>query len=251
MTYQRLVKMARSKRRRTRKGSHSIATIKALPRDILVDVIAIVASHSFIDLHNIKVCCKDFLDATDNSYVWRRVSLDKFPLIHWSPNHKASQFLNRCREYENIESLYREGLRAYFNYPHGNIDGLDILKAACQKGHKEATYVYGMILLCSEDDALRKQGLEYMRFLRKSKCVVGSRKKVKHLLKCLWKNNGMLKRNQSSLCNSKSTCKGYKVKMGRWVLLDDDDDDDDAISSCEYCRWNHELEFFYQLFNIH
>ncbi|XP_057432113.1 putative F-box protein At1g67623 [Lotus japonicus] len=254
MTYSILVKWARHKRRSTRKGSHSTSTIKILLRDLLVEVVAKVASHSLIDLQNIKRCCKGFLDASEDSYVWQRVSLDTFLLIQWLPNDEVSSFLKRCRKCGNIESLYREGLREYFDYPNGKIDGLEMLKVAAQKGHKEAKYVCGMILLCSKHKELRKQGLEYMRQLRNSKCVVSSRKKVKQLVGSVWKNNGMLKRNQSPLFNSKSTCKGWKVKTGIWILLDDDDDDNnngDDISLCEYCRWDHELEFFYQVFNVH
>ncbi|XP_057426559.1 putative F-box protein At1g67623 [Lotus japonicus] len=250
-TYSKLVQKARSKRRHTSKSTSHTVAIKSLSRDLLAEVVATVASHSFIDLHNIKMCSKDFLDATEDSSVWRRVFLETFPLIQWRPNDKVLSFLNRCKECGNIESLYREGMQKYFYDPNGKIDGLGILKAAAQKGHKEAKYVYGMILLCSEDGELRKQGLEYIRFLRKSKCVIASRKKVEQLLNSMWKNNGMLERNQSSLCNSKSTCKGWRVKIGRWILQDDDDDDDDNIKLCEYCRWDHELDYFYRMFNIH
>ncbi|XP_057418890.1 uncharacterized protein LOC130713108 [Lotus japonicus] len=144
MVHPRLVKRARSKRRHTHKVSYSTsstkqlpslnptAAIKLLPRDLLVEVIAKVASDSFIDLHTIKTCCKDFLDATDDSYVWQRVSLDKFPLTQWS-NDKASWFLSRCRDFVNIESLFRDGQREYFNYPHGKINSLEILKMTAQK----------------------------------------------------------------------------------------------------------------------
>ncbi|XP_057418892.1 uncharacterized protein LOC130713109 [Lotus japonicus] len=247
-TYLRLVKRKRSERRHTRKGAYSTTSIKALPRDSLIEVVATVAAHSFIDLHNIKLCCKDFLDTAEDNYVWERVSLDTFPLIQWLPNDKATSFLNRCMECGNIDSLYREGLRKYFDYPNGKIDdGLGILKVAAEKGHNEAKYVCGMISLCSEDNEVKKQGLKYMHFLRKLKCVVNCRKKVKQLLKSVWKNNVVLVRNSHPLCNVNSTCKGWRVKKDRWVLLDDDDDD---MSLCEYCRWDHELEFFYRLFNI-
>jgi hypothetical protein len=64
----------------------------------------------------------------------------------------------------NIEILFREGLREYFSYPNGNIDDLERLKIAAQKGHKEAIYAYGMILLCSDDHESRKQGLENVFF---------------------------------------------------------------------------------------
>ncbi|XP_057425906.1 uncharacterized protein LOC130719297 [Lotus japonicus] len=160
MTYSRLVKWARTKRRSTRKGPNSTASLKSLPKDLLVEVVATVASHSFTDLHAIKQCCKEFLDATEDRYVLQSVSLDTFPLIQWLPNNKASFFLNRCRENENVESLYREGLRKYFGNANGKIDGLCIMNKAVQKGQNEAKYVCGMISLCSRDDELRKQGLE-------------------------------------------------------------------------------------------
>jgi hypothetical protein len=216
---------------------------------MLLEVVAIVASQSFLDLHNIKMCCKDFLQVTEQNCVLQKVSLDNFPLIQWFPNEEALSFLKRCKESENIEILFREGLREYFNHPNRNIgDGLEKLKIAAQKGHKEAMYVYGMLLLCSENDESRKQGIEHIRYLRMSKCIMNSRKKVQYLTNFLWKNNGMLVRNQSPMCKSKITCKGWRVKKGRWLLLDDEDDD---INLCEDCRWDHELEFFYQLFNVH
>ncbi|WJX95660.1 hypothetical protein P8452_76949 [Trifolium repens] len=200
-----------SKTRGSNKRRH--ASIQSLPRDVLLEVVAIVASQSFLDLHNIKMCCKDFLQVTEQNCVLQKVSLDNFPLIQWFPNEKALSFLKRCKESQNIEILFREGLREYFNYPNRNIgDGLERLKIAAQKGHKEAI------------------------------------KKVQYLTNFLWKNNEMLVRNQSPLCKSKITCKGWRVKKGRWLLLDDEDDD---INLCEDCRWDHELEFFYQLFNVH
>ncbi|XP_058777045.1 putative F-box protein At1g67623 [Vicia villosa] len=194
----------------------SSSSIQSLPRDLLRDVIINVGSQSFVDLHKIKVCCKDFLEVAQES--------------------------------ENIESLYREGLLKYFNYSNGNIDGLESLKIAAQKGHKEAIYVYGMILLCSEDHDSRKMGIEHMRFLRKSKCIMSSRRNVQNFIDSLWKNDGMLVRNQTPICNSQGMCHGWRVKDGRWSLLDDEDDD---TKLCENCRWDYELDFFYKLLNVH
>ncbi|KAF1889470.1 hypothetical protein Lal_00024797 [Lupinus albus] len=232
-------------------GSCSIAPIKSLPKHLLVmEVVARVASHSFTDLFNLKKCCKEFLDATEDSYVNQHVSLDKFPLIQWFPNEKESLFLNQCMESKNMEALYREGLREYFNYPNGNIGGLDIMKVAAQNGNIEAKYVYGMITLCSENIELRKQGLEHLRFVRVSKCVIRCRKRVENLTRTLWKNNMMLLRNKKTLCNNKNTCKGWRAKKDQWTLVDDEDDDYDNINMCECCRWDHELEFFYRLFNV-
>ncbi|XP_027345360.1 F-box protein At2g35280-like [Abrus precatorius] len=242
MTASRLMKKTNDKRRRTfNNRSSPTATIKSLPKDMLVEVVARVASHSITDLHNMKMCCADFLDAADDNHVWRHVSLDKLPLIQWFPNDKALSFLKRCRESGNTESLYREGLQEYFSYPKGNIRGLESLKMAAEKGHTDAKYMYGMILLCSEDNELRTQGLEHMRFLRKSKCIIRCRKNVVQTAKFRWKNNGTLACKPTPLCHDKNTCKGWSVKKGQWLLLNDDDDD---IELCEYCRWDHEIEFF-------
>src|ERR1044072_7915093 len=157
---------------RNNEGQFSIVAIKSLP----VEVVASVGSHFFIDLHNLKKCSKDFFDVADDNYVWQRVFLNTLDITKWYPTDKEVSFLERCRKSKNMESLYKKVLREYFK---GNNDGLETLKIVAQKGHKEAKYVCGMILLCSKDDEVRKQGLEHMRFLRKSKCVVSCRKKVK------------------------------------------------------------------------
>ncbi|RDY06515.1 putative F-box protein, partial [Mucuna pruriens] len=133
-------------------SSSTPAPIEALPRDLLVKIIAKVASDSVADLRNVKMCCKHFLDAAEDECVWQQVSLDKFPLFPLNP--KALSFLKRCKESGNIESVYREGLEEYFSYPKGNISGLGHLKLAAQKGHTEAKYVYGNGMLVRNHTSL-------------------------------------------------------------------------------------------------
>ncbi|KAL1373129.1 hypothetical protein HN51_003142 [Arachis hypogaea] len=231
--------------------SSSSSTIKSLPKDLLVKIVASVASHSFIDLHNVKKSCKDLLEAAEDNYVYRRVSLDKFSFIPRYSNDKELSFLKRCKENQNIESLYREGLRECLG--NGNAEGLKLLDMAANEGHKEAKYVYGIILLCSsrQNKKLVELGLWHLRFLRESKCVVRTRNKVEEFVRIMLKNKGMFTKVNTKLplCPFKNTCKGWRVKKGRWTLHDDDDDDI-LIESCEYCRWDYELEFFYDLMNI-
>ncbi|KAL1334286.1 putative F-box protein At1g67623 [Arachis hypogaea] len=243
--------MQRPTFKKSRSSSSSI--IKSLPKELLVEIVASVASHSFIDLHNVKKSCKDLLEAAEDNYVYRRVSLDKLSFIPRSSNDKELSFLKRCKENQNTESLYREGLREYLG--NGNAKGLRLLDMAAKEGHKEAKYVYGMILLCSsrQDKKLIELGLRHLRFLRESKCVVRTRKKVEEFVRIImWKNNGMIIsriNRKLLLCPFKNTCKGWRVKKGRWTLHDDDDDDI-VIDSCEYCRWDYKLKFFYGLMNI-
>ncbi|RYR31666.1 hypothetical protein Ahy_B01g056528 [Arachis hypogaea] len=187
--------------------SSSSSTIKLFPKNLLVKIVASVASHSFIDLHNVKKSCKDLLEAAEDNYVFRRVSLDK--LFH----------PKRCKENQNTKSLYREGLRECLG--NENAEGLRLLDMAAKKGHKEAKYVYNMILLCSsrQDKKLIELGLRHLRFLRESKCVVRTRKKVEEFVRIIMVNRKL------PLCPFKSTCKEWRVKKGRWTLHDDDNDD--------------------------
>jgi hypothetical protein len=62
-----------------------------------------------------------------------------------------------------------------------------------------------------------------------------------------WRNNGRLVRNQTLVCKSTPGCAGWRLKRGRLAFMEDEDDD---ITSCENCRWDHELQFFYGIFRI-
>ncbi|XP_019449750.1 PREDICTED: putative F-box protein At1g67623 [Lupinus angustifolius] len=151
-----------------------------------------------------------------------------------------------------MDILYREGLLQYLRVNIGGGGcGVELLKIVAEKGHKEAKYVYGMIMLCSENEELRKHGLKHMRFLRESMCVIRCRKNVEKILQYVWKNNKKLVQNQINLCKSKNTCKSWRPKQGRWSLLDDDDDDNNDVNMCEYCRWDHELVSFSKFFHVH
>ncbi|KAK7292131.1 hypothetical protein RIF29_07848 [Crotalaria pallida] len=229
-----------------KRASNKRGTTISLPKNLITNIVARVASHSLADLVNLKRCCKDFLDAAEDDFAYKHVSLlHKFPLFPWRPlNDKKLSFLKRCKESQNMDTLFREGLLEYLRGE--KISGLRILKIVALKGHKEAKYVYGMIMLSSEDEELRKEGLEHMRFLRESKCVIRCRGKVEKLVQYAWKKNILL-HNKKTLCHNKSICKGWRPREGRWLLLDDEDDNNDNINMCEYCRWDQELE----LFNIH
>ncbi|KAK7411393.1 hypothetical protein VNO78_02826 [Psophocarpus tetragonolobus] len=243
MSISRLVKKG-SKRRCITYSNGSMAPIKSLPKDLLVEVIARVASSSVDDLCNMKSSCKDFLDASEDNYVWQNVSLDKFPLYPWVHDEKLWCFLERCRKSGNIDSLFREGMLQYFKIPNKDINGLQNLKVAAQNGHMHAQYIYGMILLCSHNDDLRHQGFQYVCSLRKSKCVMKCRNKLRELIRGLWLN-GVIVRNHIALCRCKDTCNGWRSKNNDvWVVSKDDEDDD--IDSCEYCRWDYEIEYFYR-----
>ncbi|KAE9454210.1 hypothetical protein C3L33_13896, partial [Rhododendron williamsianum] len=129
--------------------------INSLPSDLLVDVLSRVASSSFTDLFNSKLCCRDFRGAAEEECVLEQVSMVGFPVIHqWLKSEKVSWFLNQCVQIGNPEALYRQGMVTKSLFPNLILAYLTLnarlekLRRASEKGHAEASYVYGIILVC-------------------------------------------------------------------------------------------------------
>ncbi|KAI3720388.1 hypothetical protein L6452_21304 [Arctium lappa] len=128
--------------------------IGSLPRDLLVDVLSRVASSSFTDLFNAKLCCKDYLEAAEDEYILQHISMDKFPIVYWvPPDDESLSFLTRCILKGNPEAIFRRGMMEYFSLTRAE-SGIDYLKTAAKKGHPEATYAYCMILLSEGDQSV-------------------------------------------------------------------------------------------------
>ncbi|GJZ70252.1 hypothetical protein Tco_0633802 [Tanacetum coccineum] len=55
--------------------------------------------------------CTDFLEATNDEYIYEFVSMEKFPISNWvRPSNKVVSFLTRCFEKGNAEALFRHGM---------------------------------------------------------------------------------------------------------------------------------------------
>ncbi|WJX18946.1 hypothetical protein P8452_08693 [Trifolium repens] len=223
------------------------ASFEPLPESIRKEIVAIVGSKSVADLYNFKMTSKFHRDFTDDEYVLKRVSFEKSRKIQWEPNESALSFLKCCEESGNLQVLWSEGLRDLFNYPIGNWAGLEKLKSAAEGGYNMAKYVYGLIMLSSENDESRNEGIKHIRYLRMNKCLYYCRRKMYERRSYFWRYNGMLVRNETPVCKSAPAYGRWQLKQGLWVLLDDEDDD---LSSCEYCRCDEELKYFYSMFRI-
>ncbi|XP_076942113.1 F-box protein At2g35280-like [Bidens hawaiensis] len=185
----------------------STRTVASLPRELLVNVFARVASSSFTDPFNAKLCCKGFLEPASDDYIAQCISLDKFPITNWSPLSKqALAFLTHCFNKGNPESLFRQGMIDYFKLV--NVEsGLEHLKRAVEKEHPEATYVYGMILLSRGDDQSDQQGLSRLNSMNnsRSRCwnVGESRNKVGSILNHIWINNQLTLESVNTKCRKR------------------------------------------------
>ncbi|GLT69072.1 hypothetical protein SLA2020_412520 [Shorea laevis] len=102
------MKTTRKKREQDKIG------IKSLPNDLLMEVLAKVASASFTDLFKAKLSCKDFYRLAEDDYVFQHVSLKEFPLV-WCTREELLYFLRRCKESGNPDALFREGIYGYFS----------------------------------------------------------------------------------------------------------------------------------------
>ncbi|XP_061339023.1 putative F-box protein At1g67623 [Gastrolobium bilobum] len=180
-----------------------MADIKTLPAKLLLKIFEKVASHSIEDISNVKVSCKHFLNLAEHNSVYKHTSLEKFaclpmtsasaqrPFVHevindchgepdeeykgmfeWvmTPNEHYNRdhqlyFLKRCRESDNPEILYREGIVQYYQQSCCSLRdkvALENLNTAAQNGHDEAKYVYYMLLMIGNDQDEQNLGLKFV-----------------------------------------------------------------------------------------
>ncbi|KAJ9176225.1 hypothetical protein P3X46_011563 [Hevea brasiliensis] len=230
---------------------------KCVPKEILTEILARVASSSVTDLINAKACCKEFREAASEDYVFEHATIDSFPVIPWKINHGASSFLERCKKSGNPEALFRQGMIDYFSTLKYD-SGLKFLEKAASKGHAEAIYVYGMILLCYGGD-LRNNGVKLLSDLKRSKSslfITECRKKVKRIVWSMWVNNYIIgigpaeeeeytNRRPCTHHNTKALCSftasQTKNRTGWTSSLEDFEDDP---LSCDSCLWELEATLF-------
>lgn len=223
------------KRRRTRRPP----VVGSLPGDLLIDVLTRVASSSFTDLFNAKLSCRDFLGAAEDESIFQHVSIDKFPVIHWfPPSDELLSFLNQCIDKGNPEAMFRQGMIEFFS--RARIEtGLEYLKRASEKGHVEATYVYGMILL-SRGGQSSQQGLNILNSMKISRSkylkIRECRAKIKGVIREMWINNSISLNEIGCTCQERNNIYIRKRKF--------DEEEDIDVLSCDACGWYREVISF-------
>ncbi|XP_050374680.1 putative F-box protein At1g67623 [Argentina anserina] len=233
------------KKPRSRKGGQDVSVLMSLPNDLLLEVIAKVASNSFDDLCRIRQSCKEFNKAGQHDYIFEHVSIDKFPFIPLRRKEEFSEFLGRCGKCGNAEALYRQGVVRLFNLKEFDFEsGFECLKKAAAKGHKEAMYVYGVFLVCVGGEA-KQQGVQCLSSLNRED-LSESRERTMTCIRSMWANNviigAMLAYSaRVKTCSQCGNVQDNFVSKRGW---DDLYDESDNLSGCDSCKMNREVNIF-------
>lgn len=225
-------------KRKRRRSQFEQPVVGSLPGDLLVDVLARVASSSFTDLFNAKLSCRDFLGAAEDESIFQHVSIDKFPIIHWfPPSDELLSFLNQCIDKGNPEAMFRQGMIEFFSLARIET-GLEYLKKASEKGHVEATYVYGMILL-SKGGQSSQQGLNILNSMKISRSkylkIRECRAKIKAVIREMWINNSISLNEVGCKCEEKTVY----IRKRKF-----DEEEDVDVLCCDACGWYREVISF-------
>uniref|UniRef100_A0A9I9D2C5 At2g35280-like TPR domain-containing protein n=1 Tax=Cucumis melo TaxID=3656 RepID=A0A9I9D2C5_CUCME len=218
----------------------SSSLIVSLPNDLLIEVLAKVASSSYVDLVRAKLATKLFLHASNDRYIFRHVSLknESFRNLLWNNTPEFWSFVETCNNNENPESLYRKGMLEFFTHCN-EASGLACLKLSAQKGYVDACYVYGVVLYAAD---LVDEGLAYLKMceVKLGNKMAECRRRVKEFVWYFWVKN-KISIQSKTLCNNRTKCRVNERRDG-WDWKDEDDYYGEH--TCEECKWKNEVSRF-------
>lgn len=112
------------------------------------------------------------------------------------------------------------------------------MKRATEKGHVEAAYVYGMILL-SRGGQSSQQGLIILNSMKVSRSnylkIRECRAKIKAVIREMWINNSISLNEVGCKCQEKNIC----IRKRNF-----DDEEDVDVIGCDACGWYWEVISF-------
>ncbi|XP_060183049.1 F-box protein At2g35280-like [Lycium barbarum] len=225
------------------------SSITSLPNELLSEVVARVASSSFMDYINAKLSCKIFNGVSDDRYVYRHISLEEFPTggSSWKRDNeerenKLSLFMRTCGECGNAEALYQKGVVDFFRKERPEYAMKYLVKAA-ETGHLGAQYIISLIQVIMGDEELKQKAIASIGTMKATKplrrALGECRKNLAHILRSIWVLNPMVL-GQNPPCCSLHYKRSYKNKWRQWPSFDDEDDDD-ADFCCYACSCDEEV----------
>lgn len=229
---------------RAKRTNKAGTSMESLPKEMIVRVLALVASKSLTDLVNAKLSCKYLLEISEDDFIFEKVSIDKFRILPWwKMTNPVSMFLKRCEESGNPEWLYVLGLYEFFSLSKTNY-GSSCLKRAADKGHVKSSYIYSIILICCGGEQ-KEQGLKLLASLKRFR-TTEFRMKIRQDFQRIWIRNIItIDPEHEEDFNSRSCNCLENWNGGSW------EGEDAAASCCESCFCHREAEFFCQLLRNH
>ncbi|KAL6286450.1 hypothetical protein ACE6H2_010840 [Prunus campanulata] len=128
-----------------------------------------VAKHSSEDLYSKAGTCKLFQQMLNDPKVWTTVLIDKYQWHEdWygEDEGKIVEFLQKCKEHKNPEIIYREAIQDFFL--KNDHEALKNLQVAAMAGHKEASYLVGLLGLLNPREG-KENAMEFLCHLNKTK----------------------------------------------------------------------------------
>ncbi|KAG8367723.1 hypothetical protein BUALT_Bualt16G0102600 [Buddleja alternifolia] len=225
-----------------KKTKRAITKIETIPRELLSEVLARVASDSFTDIFNAKLSCKGFYDIAEDTHVYQHMSLNNFPIVAWTPiTEKQQSFLTKCKECDNPELLYRQAVVNYFNDERSE-STIRCLDKACKLGHIGATYAKCIVMLFSDDAEMKEKGVKLLGNMKKDRCsrreLKEGRDKLIETLSWIWVKNPHLK-HRPIYCTTRDD---HKTKKD-WP----DDVEEEGIH-CQACSADEEISLISGVF---
>ncbi|XP_071704648.1 putative F-box protein At1g67623 [Rutidosis leptorrhynchoides] len=181
--------------------------VDALPKDILGEILSRVGQESSAQLSVARLVCKAFRKQSKHYLVFRRLSLDMWPILAWG----------------------------YFDGVYADL-GLRYLEEAPNCKLKEELYVYGLIMFSSHDLEEKDIGLKILNatFPQLSDLVIFVRMNVYGLSRKLWIRNLHPFSDLATMCPI-SGHKGYFPHVHGFEL---------TIPDCMSCFWAYKLGLF-------
>ncbi|KAG6408762.1 hypothetical protein SASPL_131783 [Salvia splendens] len=210
---------------------NKVSYLQTIPRELTTHILSRVAASSAADLSSIKQSCQELREIAEDSYVYQHASLDKFPIVEWSPIcEKKQKFLNKCKESSNPEIWYREALLDFFNKKDYALALRKFSKAA-EAGHVQALYLCCIMMLLSGN---QRRGVGMIAKIKKDGIRVGlcCRKLIEELRQ-IWVLNPLL--SQSRLLCSKHHNR-YRPRTNNWSGEEYEDEDEDDCTTCVAAR---------------
>ncbi|CAB4268793.1 unnamed protein product [Prunus armeniaca] len=142
-----------------------------IPAEAWFKVLLLVAKHSFKDLYSMTGTCKLFQEMLNDPEVWQTVSVEKY---QWHPEwygfdqEKLVEFLQKCKEHNNPEIIYKEVVTQFFIFKDD--EAVNNFRVAAKAGHMKSSYIVGLLELVNPKEG-EEDAMEWLCHLSKMKKI--------------------------------------------------------------------------------